>query len=424
MTWGTVRQHSVGATWENSPPTVHDDRILGFIPSFHRRSASARTSSVNSANVATSGYDPAALHATARRSQSHKHPRGGQFQPSLSSGGGGRPSRGTRPFTIDPPASIPMRASTTRAPHRSMYDDPAFSADPTAHPHFVSGESLHSSRRNPAASNKVQPTPAIHVSEMRPRDREPATVYRMVSNADDLSDDDNPFELLHPPPFHNTSSNSVLTSSYGTSTAPSSTNSHSSSGHSSSSIPFKQTLSGPVNRAPEPIMGRTPPAYPPTYEESITPDADSEGELEGGRPSAPRGISSPELHQPPLPPVQLARSNTAPPPDADNHPQRKDNRSNAQRMRDLDKIDELDETDPFGSGMHHRGPYEAISAILAGPQSTATDGTGRVPLPKKAKVKKVGSCCHAQIERSLIVHLACANSHFPGRFKLRSLRTS
>ena len=200
MAWGTVRQHSVGATWEISPSTVHEDRFLGFISSFHR-SASARTST---ANVATSGYDPSTLHATARRSQSHKHPRGGQFQPPLTSVG------------KDPSAFFPMRA------HRSMHNDPAFSADPTAHPHFVRGDCP---RRYPAASNKVQPTPAIHVSEMHPRDREPPIVYRMVSNADDLSDDENIFELLRPPPFKNNSSNSVLTSSYGTSTTPSSTNS-------------------------------------------------------------------------------------------------------------------------------------------------------------------------------------------------------
>ncbi|KAF8445763.1 hypothetical protein L210DRAFT_3528352 [Boletus edulis BED1] len=33
----------------------------------------------------------------------------------------------------------------------------------------------------------------------------------------------------------------------------------------------------------------------------------------------------------------------------------------------LDRIDELDETDPFGSSYHHDGPYEAISSNLAQP---------------------------------------------------------
>lgn len=33
----------------------------------------------------------------------------------------------------------------------------------------------------------------------------------------------------------------------------------------------------------------------------------------------------------------------------------------------LDRIDELDETDPFGASYHHDGPYEAIGSNLAQP---------------------------------------------------------
>lgn len=35
------------------------------------------------------------------------------------------------------------------------------------------------------------------------------------------------------------------------------------------------------------------------------------------------------------------------------------------RLRqDLDKIDELDESNPFGAAIHHGGPYEAISRFV------------------------------------------------------------
>jgi len=35
------------------------------------------------------------------------------------------------------------------------------------------------------------------------------------------------------------------------------------------------------------------------------------------------------------------------------------------RLRqDLDRIDELDETNPFGQAVHHGGPYEAVSRIV------------------------------------------------------------
>jgi hypothetical protein len=33
----------------------------------------------------------------------------------------------------------------------------------------------------------------------------------------------------------------------------------------------------------------------------------------------------------------------------------------------LDRIDELDETDPFGGSYHHGGPYEAIGTSLPHP---------------------------------------------------------
>lgn len=36
-------------------------------------------------------------------------------------------------------------------------------------------------------------------------------------------------------------------------------------------------------------------------------------------------------------------------------------------LHNLDRIDELDETDPFGGSYHHDGPYEAIGGNLAQP---------------------------------------------------------
>lgn len=192
----------MGATWEHSPGSVHDDRILGFIPTFHRRSASA-SSAVTSSHVTSSG--------PSRRGSDYKPPpRGSSRPPSFNvSLNNTRPSRATRPMTMEPPHSMPVRSSSARAPPRSMYDDPAFSADPTLHPHFSRNNNNNNNNNNnlidprpyPAAVNSVQPTPAIHVSEIRHRRaRPPAPVYRMVSNADDLSDDEDAFDLLAPPP--------------------------------------------------------------------------------------------------------------------------------------------------------------------------------------------------------------------------------
>ena len=53
------------------------------------------------------------------------------------------------------------------------------------------------------------------------------------------------------------------------------------------------------------------------------------------------------------------------PPDVSEHP--KDSRvrtSSRPTPPDLDSIDELDKTNPLGFNLHHRGPYEAVAAIL------------------------------------------------------------
>jgi hypothetical protein len=61
---------------------------------------------------------------------------------------------------------------------------------------------------------------------------------------------------------------------------------------------------------------------------------------------------------------------------------------NPSRLRELDRIDELDETDPFGTGLHHKGPYEAISAILGG-GNTNSSGEQRPGLPQPKRSKRV-----------------------------------
>lgn len=47
-------------------------------------------------------------------------------------------------------------------------------------------------------------------------------------------------------------------------------------------------------------------------------------------------------------------------------------------VRDLDKIDELDETDPFGARHHHHGPYQTANATLTGRKPSA-NRKGPVP---------------------------------------------
>jgi hypothetical protein len=158
-----------------------------------------------------------------------------------------------------------------------------------------------------------------------------------------------------------------------------------------------------VNRPP-PLMDPAGPIPlqvkpPPTYEESVVSEAEPENHQRP--PAAARGISAPELHRTPQMAAPPPRPLTAPTHDADNRPtppQRRDTTSggsrqghNPQRPKELDRIDELDETDPFGSGLHHRGPYEAIKAILGdGVNHGASEQ--RPSLPKPTRSKRVRLC--------------------------------
>ncbi|KAI0361368.1 hypothetical protein OH77DRAFT_1516341 [Trametes cingulata] len=85
-------------------------------------------------------------------------------------------------------------------------------------------------------------------------------------------------------------------------------------------------------------------------------------------PITPRNASAPELHPPPPPTDVPPRPSTVPiatPPNGNvSAPvaqcKRSKNTSIAAPPRDLDRIDELDESDPLGLPWHHDGPYEAI----------------------------------------------------------------
>lgn len=129
------------------------------------------------------------------------------------------------------------------------------------------------------------------------------------------------------------------------------------------------------------------------------------------RPTQPtHSHSAPELHVRPLPPPALARSATAPPrptPTVPVNPAQGPQRSQTQRgeqqqrgrsreqqsgqavkrqrsrrpsitaPRDLDRIDELDETDPRGLAWHHESPYELVTRTLSHKRNDAANGASR-----------------------------------------------
>ena len=109
-------------------------------------------------------------------------------------------------------------------------------------------------------------------------------------------------------------------------------------------------------------------------------------------PITPRNASAPELHPPP-PPIDVPpRPSTvpipAPPSETPSAPLRgrrknSKNPSISTPPRDLDSIDELDESDPLGFAWHHDGPYEAIAKATG---SGLIPGAG-APSQKPSKVR-------------------------------------
>ncbi|KAI0332036.1 hypothetical protein GY45DRAFT_1335879 [Cubamyces sp. BRFM 1775] len=178
-----------------------------------------------------------------------------------------------------------------------------------------------------------------------------------------------------PPPYADSESGSSSSSSPQT---PASSSSHlpRDAQRSTSSIPPASAYIG--DKAAPPPQQSPPSAGPSqsrpntqTAPESSAPPSNRTSTVQStaARPSiASRNASAPELHQPPPPTDVPPRPSTVPIAAPANStvsapaPQRKrsKNPSISAPPRDLDRIDELDESDPLGARWHHDGPYEAI----------------------------------------------------------------
>ncbi|KAI1789768.1 hypothetical protein LXA43DRAFT_892270 [Ganoderma leucocontextum] len=109
---------------------------------------------------------------------------------------------------------------------------------------------------------------------------------------------------------------------------------------------------------------------------------------------SPRNASAPELHSPPAPIDIPPRPSTvpipAPPPETPSAPlpSRRRNSKNpsiSTPPRDLDSIDELDESDPLGFAWHHGGPYEAIAKATGSARNPDSGASAHHPSKPKRK---------------------------------------
>ncbi|KAI0639645.1 hypothetical protein C8Q77DRAFT_1152609 [Trametes polyzona] len=212
-------------------------------------------------------------------------------------------------------------------------------------------------------------------------------------------------ELWQPPPPYTDSESGSSSSSSPQTPASSSSHLPREAQRSTSSLPPASAYASEKPSAP-----RTPPSaasqtpsnaqVPPSATSRGSPPAESKTSTVQSTavrpPINPRNASAPELQPPPPPTDVPPRPSTVPIPAPSSHPvsapvaqrKRSKNPSIATAPRDLDRIDELDESDPLGFAWHHDGPYEAIAKaapVLYPEQSLA--GQKRTEPPKRKPVQ-------------------------------------
>ncbi|KAF7339809.1 hypothetical protein MVEN_01897400 [Mycena venus] len=308
------------------------------------------------------------------------------------------------------PASQPMQALPQRFDGISLTsplqrDDPAFSRDPNAHPFMVTPprDAIRTSVPEPAPRLVGSAVNAIldPVESQRQRFAELQQKSRENSRENSPGPSRSRYEA-------NYSSSSQASES--SSTLPSNDSSPSVSGHSqkTSSSSFhsrdESRMPTPTGKAlytsqsekredPSATVASSTKKYdgtdskdrplspPPEYELMASPTEMLPFELPvSPRPAPFRNESAPELRHLEAPALPH-RSATAPILGAAPSAPASRRATNDRRPQayDLDRIDELDESNPLGVNLHHEGPFQAIASVLKGNPSQSSPPQMRVP---------------------------------------------
>lgn len=235
--------------------------------------------------------------------------------------------------------------TTTRTPHfkvplsRATLNDPAFSPDPRSHPHFPLANAASykalPSKSPPRIPHPLQPLPDANPSLSSPS---------FSSESESEYDSDSLVSSASPTPSSATSPSQSPTLSRGS--------------PSPVSLP---PLSPPNSVLPRPTQPKPPRRHSTLPVPEILPRLDTTNTLasDNRKPGALQRTRIPRKGRM----KALVRRLTT--------------------RHDLDRIDELDETDPSGVSYHHDGPYEAIDSSLAQPSLPQRYGD---TLPRGANV--------------------------------------
>ncbi|KAF8973593.1 hypothetical protein BDZ97DRAFT_378851 [Flammula alnicola] len=280
-----------------------------------------------------------------------------------------------------------------------LLSDPAFSADPHSNPYFVNNPTWVSS---PPVGH-----PVLKSKNTRP-------VAKFATDNSIIASADFDFQLLQPPnspvsflggsgtpdsprfPFPSPLNNPSSTPASKTA-APSTTASSSLGPRTvtvAASTASSVTLQPPALKEEKkkrmPFLSRRKPSQPAVPNASLTalkspkskagPLPTSYDVTQSARPAAPRMASEPVVIQsnakrPAFPPRHATTGADTPSSTAasSSTASKRLGEGLSSRNQDLDRIDELDETNPWGISLHHGGPYEAAVQALR-------RGENRMPL--------------------------------------------
>ncbi|PPQ67192.1 hypothetical protein CVT25_005793 [Psilocybe cyanescens] len=265
----------------------------------------------------------------------------------------------------------------------SLLSDPAFSPDPHSNPYYVlNGEPSIPPVGHPALKSKNR--------------RQPSNFAHSISAADFG------FDLI-PPPNSPVAPSAIPTTThfpFPTNNPPSSAL-RAAASHPPVATPFSAPVASATNTSPKegkkrrmPFLSRrnssAQPIEPPRPAASVrqnllpTRSARADNDVtQRTRPApAPRNVSEPlksvkNTESRPALPLRSATVSGASTPTTRTagKPSAPSQISNS-RTQDLDRIDELDETNPWGIALHHGGPYEVAAQALRSANNSTTFGTG------------------------------------------------
>lgn len=233
-------------------------------------------------------------------------------------------------------------------------------------------------------------TPGSHLRKRSPEDLRlimpgPSPVYASASLAAQQM-------WQPPPPYSDSETESSSSNPQTPSATPPSASSHLPKGTINATLPpLPEKRASPQSQLPPQPVAASPNTHaapqPRNQAPTNKPTKTSPVQSTASRPPInSRNASAPELHPPP-PPIEVPpRPSTVPIPATPPGPvaapkaQRRRNSKNpsiAAPPRDLDRIDELDESDPLGFAWHHGGPYEAIAKASSTLHPDSSGVTGK-----------------------------------------------